>query len=260
VPNLRFSILVVMGTGLALCQTEPSFEVASIRLNQTRGRGSIEFPPGGERFVATNVPLAALIVTAYGITAQQCSCDNPAIPVLLERFDIQADAGRSVSRVEMTRLLQTLLKERFHLDVQREKKDFQAYALVVDKRGPHLRPSDVAHERDVAPLNPYHARGTESGGGHLSFTDETMPELAFRLSTLTVLDRIVVDQTGLSGHYDFELNYDPRPGRAPTEAQSPSDDPSIFTALREQLGLSLQEKRIPLDAIRVEHADRPSEN
>jgi uncharacterized protein (TIGR03435 family) len=210
--------------------------------------------------IATNVPLAALILTAYGITFQQCSCDSPSIAVLSEKFDIQANAGHSVSRLEMSQLLQGLLKQRFNLVVQREQKEFQAYALVLEKGGPHLHPSDVSHARDAAPFNPYHARGSETSSGQLSFSDETMPELAFRLSSLTVLDRMVVDQTGLSGHYDFELKYDPRPVGTSTDAQTASDYPSIFTALREQLGLRLLDKKILLETIRVEHADRPTEN
>lgn len=112
--------------------------------------------------------------------------------------------------------------------------------------------SDVPHQDDSAPLNPYRTRGSEPAAGELVFHDETMQGFAWRLSTLIALDgRVVVDQTGLGGHYDFELKYATGPG---------SDAPSIFTALREQLGLRLERRRLPLEVISMEHVENPSGN
>ncbi len=253
-------ILSVFSASVALCQPPvPSFEAASIRLNKSsKGGASLDFPPGGERFAATNVPLSLLIATAYNVTIPQFAWRNPAFPVLSERFDIQAKAERPVSRAEMLRLLQALLADRFKLAIRRETKALDAYVLVVDKGGPRLRVSDAPHSNDAAPLNPYHARGLEPSSGYLVFNDETMADLAWRLSTLVVLgNRVVVDRTGLNAHYNFELRFAPD---TPNSPSLNSDGPSIFTALREQLGLRLDAEKIPLDVLSVDHVERPAEN
>ena len=208
--------------------------------------------------MATHVSLSALVLTAYSVTPQQCSCQGSALPVLSERFDIQAKAERAVSRGEMLGMLRTLLKERFKLEIHRETKEFEAYGLVVEKGGSRLHSTDVPRGSDAIPLNPCHARGLEPGGGYLVFEDETMGDFAWRLSTLVTLGgRVVVDKTGLDGHYDFALKFRPEPAAV---AGATADAPSIITAIREQLGLRLQPEKIPLDLLIVEHAERPTEN
>lgn len=248
--TIAFVALTIVAPSIARSQ---SFEVASVRRNTSaRGGGNIEFPPGGERFSAVNVTLAGLIVTAYNIAARQCSCQNSALPVLWEQFDIQAKAEHPVNAAGMRRLLESLLEDRFRLRVRRETRSMDAYALIVDKSGSKLHPSAAPPADHDAPLNPYHARGAEPSSGHLLFAGETLPEFAWRLSTLVVLDsRVVVDKTGLAGRYDIELNYG-------TEADSVA--PSIFTALREQLGLRLDLRKLPIEVITVEHAERPTDS
>src|SRR5271167_260136 len=96
--------LIALTAGGAFAQ---SFEVASVRMNRTAGgRASVEFPPGGERFTATNTPLGQLIVTAYGVTPQQVF---PLDPVIYERYDIQATSDHAVPRKDMLQMLQALL-------------------------------------------------------------------------------------------------------------------------------------------------------
>lgn len=252
----RKSIGLILYTFLwraAECQPATSFEAASIRLSKdTKAHGGIEFAPGGERFIATAVPLATLIMTAYGLTVPQCVCQGP-FPVLTQRFDVDAKADHSVNASEMLRLLQALLVDRFKLQIHRESKYLPAYALVPDKTGARLKQSDVPHGNDSAPLNLYRARGTERSQGDLIFRDESMQEFAWRLTTLSVLDGyVVVDQTGLKGHYDFALKY--------TTESGDSDFPPIFTAVREQLGLRLEPRKLPLEVIVIEHAEIPSAN
>ncbi len=255
-------ILLSFAAGAASCQPATSFEVASIRLNKSsKGRGNVEYLPGGERFSATNVPLAAIIQMAYSLTNPQCSCQRSELPVLSERFDIQARTEHPVGPGEMLRLLRSLLVDRFKLAVRRETKELEAYALVVDRGGPKLHPSNVPHFNDDTPLNRYHARGVEGRSFYsldLVITDATMADLAWRLSSLTIIeDHVVVDKTGLGGHYDFELKF---AGQSPAAPPADSDAPSIFTALREQLGLQLDARKIPLEVISVEYAERPADN
>ena len=258
-PRIAFLAVMLLAPGIAHGQ---SFEVASIRINKSsRAKSGIEFLPGGERFLAT-APLAALVMLAYDLTSPQCRCQSSALPGLWERFDIQAKADRPVHPQEMLRLLQNLLEERFKLTVRREMKELPAYALLVDKTGAKLSTSAVMHtEDDAAPRNGYHARGIEERSESslvLAITDATMADLAWRLSTLTVLeDHVVIDQTGLTGYYDIELKFD---SRSPAGLPSTDGAPSIFTALQEQLGLRLEQRKMPVEFVTVEHAEQPTEN
>ncbi len=248
----------LLAASTAFAQTQPKFEVASIRpIKAAKGIANMDFPPGGERFAATNVPLSMLIVTAYNVTFQQLSWQRSAFPVLNEKFDVQAKADHPVSRGQMLGLLQNLLADRFKLVLRRDTKPLDAYVLVVDKGGPNLHFSNLTHNNQPPPLNPYRARGAEPSSGDLVFKDESMADFAWRLSTLVVLSgRIVVDKTGLDGYYDFELKFGPEP----TVPSPAADGPSIFTALREQLGLRLDPRKVPLDVLYVERAERPAEN
>jgi uncharacterized protein (TIGR03435 family) len=243
-------VSLIASCGL-LGQSSPAFEVASVRPNRTvGGRASAEVSPGGERFTATNTSLGALIVIAYGVTPRQVS---PLDSISHEKYDIQAKADRAVSRDQMLRMLQALLADRFKLKIRREMRELPAYALVVGKHGTKLHLSE-----QQLPWTLSRARGYEPKGGRMIFESESMPDFVSVLSTLVVVGRMVVDQTGLKGNYDFELTFTP-PDRLTDPATSP-DAPSIFTAVQEQLGLRLEPQRAPVEFLVIEHVERPSEN
>jgi uncharacterized protein (TIGR03435 family) len=245
-----FGLIVIASSG-ASGQSLPAFEVASVRMNRAAGgHVSAEFLPGGERFTATNASLGQLIVMAYGITPLQL---GPVDPFLFEKYDIQAKAGRAVTRKEMLLMLQALLRNRFGLSIRREMRDLPAYALVVNKRGPRLR---VDH--DELPWDLSRVRGNEQGSGRLVFQHESMEDFAFALSTLTIIGRVVVDKTGLTDSYNFELNFMP-PNRGADPAAN-DGAPSIFTALQEQLGLRLESRQEPVEFLVIEHIERPAGN
>src|SRR5437016_547618 len=101
------------------------FEVASVKISAPAIRGgSMEFSRGGDRFTATNTPVGALILVAYDITVRQLSMLDPA---LSERYDIAAKAEGPVRADEMRRMLQALLRDRFHLVVHRETREVPVY-------------------------------------------------------------------------------------------------------------------------------------
>jgi uncharacterized protein (TIGR03435 family) len=158
--------------------------------------------------------------------------------------------------------LQALLADRFQLKLRREMKEMSAYALVVGKNGPKLKEND-------AELRGWMRWGT----GHLKGTHVDMRFLCVHLSRQ--VDRTVIDETGLNGSYDFELNWipDSRPARLPSapdaqtpplrdgeSARTPSDGPSIFTAIQEQLGLKLEAKKGLVAFFMIDHAEKPSDN
>jgi bla regulator protein BlaR1 len=230
-----------------------AFEVASIRLSKPKPgtHAFIGAAPGGQRLTATNLPLKFLIIMAYNITNRQISGGPSWLDS--EGYDIDAKAERPVSRDQLYLMLQTLLADRFKLTLHRETRELQVYALVVEKDGPKfkLHPNQDVVQPLVSP----------GGRGQVNFQNVPVSRLAWFLSTQ--LDRSVLDKTGLDGNYDFTLEWTPdRPSKDYVPDTPPPDPsgPSIFTALQRQLGLKLESQKGPVEFLRVEHAEKPTEN
>jgi len=140
-----------------------------------------------------------------------------------------------------------LLAERFHLALHREMREMPIYAITVAKGGPHLKVAGANEEINTG----------NSGDGHqrtLRFTSMPMPEFAHTLDIYE--DRPVVDHTGLSGRYDFTLSwtYDI------SVEGAPGAPPSLFTAIKEQLGLRMDAVKGQAEVFVIDHVERPSEN
>jgi uncharacterized protein (TIGR03435 family) len=242
--------------------TSLKFEVASLKPSQPDPRGfmGIRPAPGGERYLASNVTLKLLITVAYRIKADQISGGPSWIDS--DHYDMNAKAERPSSADELHAMLQDLLADRFQLRFHRETKELPIYALAVDKGGPKLQPHqaqsagdpwiDVAFEHSKMA---WHARFAP------------MSYFAWRLTLM--LDRPVVDQTALPGGYDFDLAFTPiLPGGGITPPEgallngAPVDTsgPTIFDAVRQQLGLRLERQKGPVDILVIDHAEKPAEN
>ena len=139
------------------------------------------------------------------------------------------------------RMMQTILADRFRMQAHRETRRMPVYALVAAKGGPRLKP---------APAGP---ANWSAGPGRIAGHLVDMALLASMLSGS--LGRIVVDQTGLTGHYDITLSWTPDDRQA-----LPDSGPSLFTALEEQLGLRLQSTRAPAPVLVIDHIEKPSAN
>lgn len=233
-----------------------SFEVASVRANNSEGRGSFELSPAGDRLTIRNTFLGVMIMRAYNI--DETMFTSPSPPLLRERFDIDAKAAQPVSRGEMMLLLQTLLVERFSLKFHRENKQVSGYALTIAKGGPKLK----QHEGESA-ADCKHRRGA---AGQIIFENCPLSDLVSANVLFGMVGRrLVADETGLTGSYDFELNAsweipaNPREGRPEPRVINP-DAPSVFTAVEHQLGLKLEPKRISVDYFTVDQIARPSGN
>ncbi|HEY2018123.1 MAG TPA: TIGR03435 family protein [Bryobacteraceae bacterium] len=226
-------------------------EVASVKHSAPGGRGGvIRQMPGGQTYVATGVPLRLLMTVAYTVTDRQIS-GGPSW-VSTDTFDITAKAQRPGTSDEMHRMLQTVLEDRFQLKVRRESRESPVWALTVDKGGPKL-PEHDAHDLDHPPF-----RGIRGG---IAGPNVSMNYFAFMLSRL--LDRNVIDRTGLTANYDVNLLFTPdRPGpkNDGADAGSVPEGPDIFSALREQLGLKLESSKGPVEFLVIEHAEKPSGN
>jgi len=259
----------------------PSFEVATIRPNSSdSNRSNLDLQPGG-RFTASNVSLAALISVAYGEPYAPLQRNrlviNPKWMIgdsgyaSVARFDIVAKADKNLTREQLPVALQKLLADRFRLAVHHDIRELAVYQLVRARTdgqlGPKLRPSSVDCSDPNAPAAK-NDDGTSKCGFHRlpgrATGRATMADLAMRLLNNAVDDhRPVEDRTGLPGTFEFDLEWTPV---APIPADAPPAPPvdpngiSLFTALREQLGLRLEPAKQRIDILVVDRAERPTAN
>jgi uncharacterized protein (TIGR03435 family) len=237
-----------------------AFDVAAIKPGKDDGRWKMDFTPDG--FTAMNVSLRRVIQEAYGLYEASRWSGGPAW-IDSEKFNIDAkvDASEAAAFDHLTRdqqrsLLQQLLADRFKLAVHHESKDLPAYALLVEKSGAKLQKSTPDH---LHPNGMGGGRVTRSRAGHFELEGFSMPGFAAFLTNFNFFGRTVEDETGLTGYYDLSLQWDP--SDASVAASSPaSSGPSIFTALKEQLGLKLESTKTSLDTIAIDHVERPSDN
>jgi len=258
----------------------PAFEVASIKPDKS-GMGmmsTLRTTPVG--FSASNVPLKALIQYAYGVEENQIF----GAPSWLgsEQYDIEAkvsssdtDALHDLSPDQRSLMLQPLLADRIQLKVHREVRGVPVLVLVVAKGGPKLH---EAKPGDTYPNGLKGFDGKEGGPGmmlmrpgQLTAQGVDLPFVAKQLSQQ--LGRTVQDKTGLTGKYDFTLQWTPERDSSPMfrgpeggqqgAANAPPADasgPSIVTAIQEQLGLKLESQKAPVEVLVIDHVERPSAN
>jgi uncharacterized protein (TIGR03435 family) len=205
---------------------------------------------------------------AYGMPDLSLITGGPAW-VDQKRFDIEAKFDVSEypnptpeQRLEM---LQQLLADRFKLAVHREAKESPLYALVVTRGGAKVeetRPEEIQRSR-LTGLPVCHVTASRRGSvGLKGCTSADLANLLYGVAK-SDLGRRVVDQTGLKGRYTVELHWAPVNTANPTDAASGASDasgPSIFTAVKEQLGLELKPTKGPVDTLVIDHAELPTEN
>ena len=230
-------------------QAQATFDVASVRTN-TSGADQVTVSwQGGVTMI--NVPLRAIVQFAYGINTPSRIIGYPAWTDV-ERFDILAKPPDGMTGVEQMRpMLQALLADRFRMIARLEKREMQGYALVKARAdgllGPDLKLSTTVCVGPRGEANPLAIQcAIPAGAGATRFVGVPMAQLAALISL--IVERPVVDRTGLAGHYDLELRF------------SGDSAPSIFTALPEQLGLKLETERDEVEVLVVERIERPVEN
>jgi uncharacterized protein (TIGR03435 family) len=204
-------------------------------------------PPPLGRCVITGARLSHLISIAYDFPNYSLMKEAPDwVMNGSERFNVTAKAeDANATEEQLTKMLQSLLADRFKLKFHWETRDLPGFALVTAKNGPKLQKaaSDEVGLKFDGSVNPR----SSSGGLPFSVAAQahTMPMLAMLLTAYGTGP--VVDQTGLTGVYDFKLSWDDTAG------------PSLFTALQE-LGLRLESRKVPMSFFFFESAERPSGN
>jgi uncharacterized protein (TIGR03435 family) len=235
---------------------DPVFEVATIKPSKPEMQGK-GFRVNGRRFSTINTSASDLMTFAYGIHARQI-IGGPAW-LETEKYDLaaQPDGEGQPNDKQWKIMVQKLLADRFQLAFHRDKKELSVYALVVAKNGPKLTKS----EGDPNGLPGLFFRGL----GVLPARNATMADFAGVMQS-AVLDRPVVDQTGLQGRYDFTLSWTPDEfqfGGLGVKPPPPSDtaaNPDLFTAIQQQLGLKLESTKAPAEVLVIDHVEKPSEN
>ena len=239
----------------------PKFSVEVVKLNKS---GSEEqsggLLPGGQ-FAATNISIIQLLQFAYRV-------DDSAISGMpswfrSDRFDVTAKGSPNTSDPELRTMMQNLLASEFKLSVRNVQKPQDAFALVVANGGPKLQAasgqplpvlSAAARNEQVDPNEHCRRSFDKNTGNHAECRNISMPELARRLRSLApaYFDRPVVDQTGISGTYDLTLQWT---GRDQLDLLGGL---TIFDAMIKQLGLKLEQRKVPLPAIAIQHVELPS--
>ncbi len=234
------------------------FEVATIKPT-ARNDGAWRLQPTSDGYTGMNVSLLKLISEAYGIYDPKLLIGGPAW-INEDKFDLEAKfdpaevpTGGNLNYRQRSSMLKQLLGERFHLKVHQEPREFPIFRLVVAKNGPKLaltKPEDVT--KTISGPSCLFLRG---GQGFIQVQGCLVKDITGTLLYLT--GRTVIDDTGLTSRYSFELHWAPED--APADSPEASA-PSIFTALQQQLGLKLEPSTAPLNVLVVDAADKPSDN
>ena len=228
-----------------------AFDVASIHLSQLSRSGAegskrTDVRQTPKSLTMRNVTLLDRLMFANGVTEQQVTGPDW---IGTERYDIAASTSDPVSRDELKHLLQPLLTDRFKLVLHSATKSLPAFALVVSKSRPKLERSHAETGSNL-----------RVSGGAFVFEDTTMAELAQKLSQLSAVNGLVVDQTGISGSFDFRIQMAASEEIMRSEAIH-GEAPSIFPMIERQLGLKLESRKVPLEVLVIDHAERvPTEN
>ena len=276
-------ILLLVVVSLAAAQAQ-RFEVASIREGGTPGTPPLVSVLPGGRLSAPNATLRELIRSAYAVE------DNRILggPAWMgqARFALEAKAeAADPGAGQLQAMLAALLAERFMLRVHRETRELPVYTLTIarddGRLGPNLRPTGAecrpitppqgypppppppppdSPRRPLVPANIGARCPAMFFPGWIAARAVTIEQFVPRLALAA--GRPVVDRTGLSGEFDFDLRYTPDQPPAFNGAALPpaADGESLFTAIKEQLGLALDAQRAPLEVLVVDRAERPTEN
>jgi uncharacterized protein (TIGR03435 family) len=221
-----------------------SFEVASIKPHPGMvSRSGLSFK--GTRVTVETMNMESLLAFAYDLKGFQIT-GGPEW-VKSEHWDITAKAeGDAVlTEKQVKQMTQTLLAERYALKLHRATAELPVYLLSVAKGGPKLKESspDARYLLNI--------RGGRTM--EITATKSSIPHLVDQLSGN--LDRPVLDKTGLTGNYDYKMEWATDPA-----SEADSNAPSIFTAAQEELGLKLEPKKAPVEVLVIDQVTKPSEN
>lgn len=236
-------------------QSPLEFDVVSVKPGAPGGRGGGIRPlPGGQTYIAENVPVKLIIKLMFHLTDNQISGGPSWLDT--DRYDIQAKAARPSTLDQLHQMFQRLLVERFNLRFHRETKEMATYELIVDKGGSKMKLNETPDD-----FRDFSLRA--AGRGKMIAEREPMSHFIWFLAQQ--LGRPVIDKTGLGRAYDFTLEWVPesvgvKGAIEARDAPVDQDGPSLLTALKEQLGLRLESHKGPVEVLVIDGAEKPSTN
>jgi uncharacterized protein (TIGR03435 family) len=252
--SLFLTLAFALAAPLAAQTPRLTFDVASIHpAKPGQINGGIKPIPGGHGYTARNITVKLIMSLMFKVPQRQIR-GGPAW-FDTDRWDIEARADGSYSIDDLHTMCQNLLIDRFQLKFHKEAQTGNIYALTIDPAGIKLKPN-TAPERYSIPMN----------GGPANTVGAGVPMNYFTWwlgQQLQEDGRPVVDQTGLTGYYDFSLSFQPiLPPGAPADSLPPEqrDLPTIFAALHDQLGLKLTPTKGSFDVFVIDHVERASDN
>ncbi len=239
---------------------DPSFEVETIKPSKPDDqRRAIIVNNNGRRMQIINQSLTRILCFSYNVQEKQIIGLPPWADT--DKFDIDAqpDGEGAPNDKQWKRMLQKMLADRFKLTIHHDKKEMSVYALSVAKSGEKL----TKNEGDPNGLPALFFRGKL---GDLNVRNANMGDFTGLLQEV-VLDKPVLDQTGLTGRFDFSLKWTPddsqfggRAANTPPPADNADAPPNLYTAIQEQIGLKLDATKAPADVIVIDHVEKPSDN
>jgi uncharacterized protein (TIGR03435 family) len=236
----------------------PTFEVATIKPSKPDQPGKA-FLIRGRRFRTINTTLCDLISFSYEVHANQI-IGAPAWAEA-DKYDLDAepDGEGAPSDKQWKGMVRKLIADRFKLAFHRDKKELSVYVLSVAKTGPKLTKSEG--DPNGLPSQGFRALGA------LTVRNATMGDFSSFILQGAVLDRPVLNQTGIVGRWDFTLNWTPDDSqfhgmgvKIPPPTDNASAPPNLYTAIQEQIGLKLDATKAPAEVLVIDHVEKPSEN
>jgi uncharacterized protein (TIGR03435 family) len=238
----------------------PAFEVATIKPSKPDEPNKV-FLLGRRRFKVANADLSDLITFAYGVHPKQV-IGTPAWAEA-DKFDIEAEPdGVGVPSIDQYRvMLQKLLGERCQLSFHHDRREMPVYILSVAKAGAKLTPS-LGNDIGLPGLG---FRGRI--GGDVAAFNATIGDFINFMTRNVKLDRPMIDRTGITGRYDFTLDWTPGDsqfggtgGKLAPPPENSGTLPSLYTAIQEQLGLRLEATKAAADVLVIDRVEKPSNN
>ena len=280
---------IVIAQAPAPSSSGPRFDVVSIKRHirepgpQGLSSRQNQRPDGG--FTMANIRISNLIYRAY---PEAASVEMVGLPgwATSEAFDVSATSALSQATVgDRAAMMRAMLADRFKLVAHVEKRPHDVYDLVLARSDGRLGSGLTPIEKDCAPLIAAQLAAFEAGAAPMPFPDLSAPpppctlrsvrgrtDPSDRLEGETTMEtlaemlwrssgRFVVDKTGLKGTYRVNMTFDLFASRRPPEVvPAPDAAPTVFTAVREQLGLRLESSRADRDTLIIDRLERPSEN
>jgi uncharacterized protein (TIGR03435 family) len=228
----------------------PEIDVVSVKPTPAESARIFRRECKGDRFSAAGMPLSFIIQWSYQLTAARIVGLPEWTTDRATAYNIDAKATGPMTEAQCRLLVQSLLQTRFEMKTHREEREMKVYALTLSKKGLKLREAVPGNKEGVTINGAPYRSATPSEGPAVGLTTA---KLADYLSGIPVIGAPVVDRTGLSATYTFDLTFS-------IDEDNEANEASIWAALEEQLGLKLVPTKAPVAVLVVDHIQKAGPN